>query len=66
MYYLVLYCSSDLCAAYSDYFAALTQILCDPCITDESGCSRRFLLPAAQQDTMTALLIHHPLPPFLT
>ena len=39
-YYLVLRSSSDLCAAYLDYSATLTQTLCP--------CSTNGLLPAAR------------------
>ena len=42
---------------YFDYFDALTQILCAPCNTDESGGSSHFLLPAAPQEPMAVLPI---------
>ena len=63
LYYLSLYCSLDFCSLYCDYFAALTQILCLLCNTDESGGSRRFTSPAETQDQTTALLIWSPLLP---
>ena len=46
MYYFVLFSSLDLCAAYYDYFAEPTQILCAPWNTDEIG-GRRHLPPLA-------------------
>ena len=66
LYYLVLYCSSHLCAAYYHCFAALTQIIHSPCNTNESGGSRHFLLPVSPQEKMLMLLIRQPLPLVLT
>ena len=63
LYNLVLFSSSDFCAAYNDYFDALTQILHAPCNTDEIGGSRHFLLPVVHQEAMVALPIHCLLPP---
>ena len=62
LYYLVLFSSSYLCAAYYDYFAALTQILRAPCNTNEIGDSRLFLMPDSPQEPMVMLLILLPLP----
>ena len=61
-YYLVLFSSSDLCAAYDDYFSALTQIIRSPWNTDEIGGRCHFLPPVAPQETMLSLPIRHPLP----
>ena len=57
----MLYFSSYLCAAYYDYFAAMTKILCAPCNTNVSGGSHHLLPPAAPQDPMEVLLIQSPL-----
>ena len=62
LYYIVLFISLDLCAAYYDYFSALTQILRPPCNTNEIGGSRRFLLPTAYQEPTVALPIRFLLP----
>ena len=55
--------SLDLCAAYYNYFAALTQILCAPCNTEEISGSYGFPPPATPQEPMVALLIRCPLKP---
>ena len=55
--------SSDLCAVYYDYFAALTQILRAPCNIDEIGGSRHFPLPVAPQEPMGAFPIRRLLTP---
>ena len=57
LYYLVLFISSDLCAAYYDCFAALTQILRAPCNTHEIGGSCRLQPPFALKEPIFSLLI---------
>ena len=50
-----------MCAAYYNYFAALTQILCAPCNTEEISGRCHFPLPATPQEPMVVLPIRRPL-----
>ena len=61
LHYIVPFISSDLCAAYYDYFPALTHNL-RPCNINEIFVSCRFPLPAAPQELVVAILILRPLP----
>ena len=62
LYYLVLFISSDLSAAYYNYFSALTQILHTPCNINENGGIRRFSSPTASQELIMLVPNLHPLP----
>ena len=62
LYYPVLFSSSDFCAAYYDYFSALTQILCALYNTDEIVGSLRLPPPVAPQYPIVELPIFLPLP----
>ena len=55
--------SLDLCAAYYNYFAALTQILCAPCNTEEISGSFHFPTPTTPKEPIVVLPIRRPLTP---